>query len=232
MKSYTPLEREILQHISAHISRNEEVSLTQLSDECHVAKSSIIKVLQKLGYQGMKELRRNLRMDAQTSANVLLPRSVTHADLDQASSALAQCFRTHADSRNFIFSGDRRCASLLAAYMSRKLAMFDILSPDSYDYAMTAKGTRSFGFAIFCFHREAGEGGHLGQQSGYGQGMLAEAKHVGYEIVVISDDADLCRDAGADLAILIAKNSEAAIDLYMTRVLMLFELALSKLSRM
>jgi DNA-binding MurR/RpiR family transcriptional regulator len=40
---YSQLDRAIIQAIVAHISKNEEISLTELAQECHVAKSSVVK---------------------------------------------------------------------------------------------------------------------------------------------------------------------------------------------
>lgn len=136
MSNLTHLEREILQHIVAHSSKNEEISLAELSAECHVSKSAIVKALQKLGYHGMRELKGSLRVNAQSSADVLLPRKVTEEGLEQSAQRLACCLSRHRDDRNFIFAGDKRCGDLLASYMSRKLAMFEILAPASYDYAI------------------------------------------------------------------------------------------------
>ncbi len=60
----SPLERQIMQSLVAHISQNEEVSLTELAEECHVSKSSVVKMVQKLGYRGFEDLTYDVRFNA------------------------------------------------------------------------------------------------------------------------------------------------------------------------
>lgn len=73
MPRFSPLERQILQALTSHISQNEEVSLTALAEECHVSKSSVVKAVQKLGYRGFSDLSYHVRFNAQTSSGSLLP---------------------------------------------------------------------------------------------------------------------------------------------------------------
>lgn len=62
--------------------------------------------------------------------------------------------------------------------------------------------------------------------------MLAAACNAGYEIVAISDDASRLDESHADVPILVSENVDAAYDLFISRVLMLFELSLSQMARM
>lgn len=228
----TRLELQILQAITDHIGRNEEVSLTELASECHVAKSTVVKAVQKMGYGGFTELSRSARLSARTSSESMLPSRVVVGDVDASADLLAGCFARCRGSRNWFFSGDRRCGELLASYMSRKLAMFDIFAPTSYDYAMTVPRDLPCGVAFFCFHRELPGQAHLGQREGYGEDMLAAAKRAGFYTVAFSDDGDKARGRTVDLLFEVAPNDNTGADLYASRVIILFERALSNYAKM
>lgn len=231
MPLFSPLERQIVQALTSHISQNEEVSLTVLAQECHASKSSVVKAVQKLGYRGFNDLSYNVRFNAQTSSGSLLPRAITEDSFDAASDALTRCLGRCPGRRNFIFSGDRRCGALIASYMSRKLAMFEIFAPPSYDYAMTARGDLPLGVAFFCFHRELPRHAQWGQQEGYGRGMLKAAREAGFFVVAFSDDPSHGKTQDdTDLMLRISPNDGIDVDLYATRVIMLFEAALARFS--
>ena len=59
------LERAVFRHISQHVAQNEEITLTELAEECHVAKGTVIKAVQKLGYRGFNDFACNVRLNAQ-----------------------------------------------------------------------------------------------------------------------------------------------------------------------
>lgn len=228
MPLFSQLERQIVQALVAHISQNEEVSLTELADEVHVSKSSVVRAVQKLGYRGFPDLTYSVRFNAQSDADMLLPRHVmADSGFDDAAETLARCLLRCAGKRNLIFSGDRRLGALIASYMSRKLAMFDIFAPPSYDYAMTVPGALPCGVAFFCFHRELPGRSVWGQQDGYGEGMLAAARSTGFYVVAFSDNV-APRPSDADLLLRVAPNERDDLDLYAARVIMLFEAALAR----
>lgn len=60
--------------------------------------------------------------------------------------------------------------------------------------------------------------------------MLRAARAAGFSIVAFSDDPDKGAQEGADLLLEIEENDEAGVDLYLTRVLMVFEMALARMS--
>lgn len=233
MPAYSALERQVLQAIIAHVSQNEEISLTELADECHVSKSTVVRAVQKMGYRGFSDLTRSVRLSAQTSADALLPRAVTIGSLDAEAKALACALTRCRGKRNLMFSGDRRLGALLAAYMSRKLAMFDIFAPASYDYAMTAQGALPVGVAFFCFHNELPGRRHLGQQEGYGEGMLRAAHDSGFYVVAFTDSEEIGFASGmVDLTVHITPNDGIAADLYAARVIIVFETALAQYAQL
>lgn len=232
MPSYSALERQILQAVLAHITQNEELSLTELAEECHASKSTVVKAVQKLGYHGFTDLTRSVRLNTQTGPNTLLPRAIVRGNPEHQIDLFARQLARFRHRKNFIFSGDRRCGALLAAYMSRKLAMFDIFAPASYDYAITFRRSLEPGAAIFCFHREAPRYAHLGQQEGYGEGMLHAAKKAGFFIIALTDEEAGEPHPDIDLELAIAPNEGAGGDFFATRVIVLFENALERFAHM
>lgn len=240
MPRLSQLERGIIQALTKHISQNEEVSLTELAAECYVAKSSVVKAVQKLGFRGFGDLAYSARFNAREKDG-LLPRWIVEGDSESSAHTLAEFFESCRDRHNLIFSGDRRLSAPLASYMSRKLAMFDIFATPSYDYAMIRpmsrqgdldkSGMEHSGFALFFFHRELPSQRGLGQQPGFGEGMFAAVSEAGFRIIVISDD-DRELQNQADLLIRIAPNGEADVDLYAVKTLMLFEMSLAHISKM
>ena len=135
MVGLTPLERDIIQLLTQHISCNEEISLTELAEECHVAKSTVVKAVQKLGYGGFGDLTYNIRLNAQ-SAGGLLPRRPVSGDVDDQVDRLSRLLWSCRDKHSILFSGDHRIGAPLSSYMCRKLAMFGIFASASYDYLM------------------------------------------------------------------------------------------------
>lgn len=231
MAMLTSLERQIIQALTRHVSHNDEVSLTELARECHVAKSTVVKAVQKLGYGGFGELAYHARFSAQGRGG-LLPHAVVEGDERRAVEELARMLFGCRGKHSVLFSGDRRVGAPLAAYISRKLAMFGIFASPSYDYLMLNDRPEMCGAAVFFFHRELPERREMGQQPGYGEGMLRAARAAGYAVAVFTDDDDKEGQDAADLLVRMATNAEAGVDLYLARVLMMFEMVLVRLSEL
>ncbi|WP_287786240.1 winged helix-turn-helix transcriptional regulator, partial [Megamonas sp.] len=133
---YSQLERIVIQHIVSHISQNRELTLADIAEQCHVSKSTVIKALQKLGYRGFRDFHRDVRLGARSSNDALLPSRVTRRPVEDEAKALSDLLYRHKGDRNFIFKSDRRSGDLLANYLSRKLSLFGILCPATYDYSI------------------------------------------------------------------------------------------------
>lgn len=219
------LERAVFRHISQHVAQDEEVTLTELAEECHVAKGTVIKAVQKLGYRGFNDFACNVRLNAQSSDTMLLPRRIVEGDADAQAKSLAHVFLACWGKANFIFSGDRRCAALIASYMSRKLASFGLSVPPSYDYAMADPCGLEPGVAFFYFHKELPGREGRGQADDYGKGMLSTARRAGFFIVVVSDDRRRASDTDADMVVPVAQNDGLETDMFVSRVIVLLEKA-------
>lgn len=231
VQTFTRLEEHIIRELAHHISQNEEVSLTFLAEECHVSKSTVIKAVKKLGYQGFDDLVHNIRFNAQTSSGALLPGRLVEGDREEAVCKLAEQLRLCEGRRNFIFAGDRRTSDVVARYMSRKLAMFDLFATMSTDYAMARREVLECGTAFFILHRELPCRSAHEQDAGYGMGMLRSARDAGFDIVAFSDDSNRRAAQEADLLVRISPNEDEDIDLFVPKTLMVFEQALTQYAR-
>ena len=84
MQKLTDTEREIIEKLFASNAVREEISLTELAASCHVAKSTVIKTVKKLGFSGFKDY----LYAYQTSSNIhntrVLPKQVTEGGFDLA----------------------------------------------------------------------------------------------------------------------------------------------------
>lgn len=227
----TALEHDIVQTLMRHVSMDNEISLTQLAEECHVAKSTVVKAVQKLGYGGFGELTHNARFSVQARGG-LLPHAVVAGNEEHTVSELASCFHECRDKHSVLFSGDRRIGLPIATYMSRKLAIFDIFATPSYDYLMVRPDGEANGAALFFLHRGTPGFTNDGQRPGYGQGMMSAARAAGFQVIVFSDEKRTDGIEECDLFVRICENGDLAVDLYMTRVLMLFEMVLVRLSEL
>lgn len=232
MQVFTELEEKIVRHLAKHIQQNDEISLTALADECYVSKATVIKAVKKLGFEGFGDFQHSIRFNVQAQDGVLLPRRVCKQDIDLLVHLFAQALYHARGKRNFIFSGDRRTGRVIANYMSRKLALFDIFAPASYDYMFARQVDLDVGLAIFCFHKELPQKSLLGQQMGYGDGMLETARDAGFTIVAISDEEPVPHEKDIEILIPIAESAADTEDLYIPKVLIFFEQVLAELSCM
>ena len=113
--------------------------------------------------------------------------------------------------------------------MARKLALFDIFAPSSYDYAMVTETALEPGVAIFFFHQQA-RGAF--DEEGVGESMMQTVRERGYRTVVFTDRDDSGVGALADLLLRVSDSGDANLDLFATKVLMLVERALARMARL
>lgn len=223
-QSLSQAERAIVSALNTHITRNKEVSLTDLAAECHVAKSTVVKTLQKLGFRGYQEFSYNFRISQDMQLDALLPRKCVQGDADEVVSELAAAFAWCLDKKNLVFLGGRRMGALLASYFSRKLALFDIFAPASYDYAMVDESHLDAGAAFFFFHRNPSRGFGL---SGTGEMMIDAVHERGFRTIMFTDSDEPRFAQASDLLIRITDNADPGVDLFATKTIMVFEEALS-----
>lgn len=229
----TPLESEVLEDFNYHCRRHERITITQLADECSVARSTISKLAGKLGYDGFTDMREtSLRETRGGISSSLLVENIVAGDLLDEATRLAGVFFESRDKKNLIHFSESLPESIVSPYVSRKLGMLDVFAPASYDYAQVTSTRREMGFALFFYHRYAGRYGKQIPDIDVDRPLVNLMQKKGLEIVVISDGAPQWLRDKAGLLIAIGTDSQPGIDLFIPKALMLVELALSELDEL
>lgn len=230
MQKLTDTEREIIEKLFASNAVREEISLTELAASCHVAKSTVIKTVKKLGFSGFKDY----LYAYQTSSNIhntrVLPKQVTEGDFDLAVALLADCLERCRGKRNICYSGGDPTIGILADYVNRKLNMFRIASVSSYDY-VTFDSLAPKAGVMFFFLQAVPESdkNYVNVRPAY-EGLLAYAAQHGYTTVAIIDAGFPDDLPYIDVAIKLAREPGATMQMFPVKVLMLFESALAAYS--
>lgn len=227
-------DEHILATLNYHVTQNDYVSITVLANECNVAKSTIVKLSKKLGYDGFSDLRDDLAQGGHdVVSDTYLPMSITDTEdvLDDAT-RMAERFWAHRGHNNVLISYPNFCSSLLSSYLARKLAMLGMPAIETYDYA-TIMSVRSLpGIVLFYEHNltPRAERGRIFMSVPRPHFRLAQ--EMGYEVMLVSDEptptlaAQLAHDVFR-----VKPTREPQVDLFIPRVMMLFELMLSECSR-
>lgn len=230
MQKLTDTEREIIEKLFASNAVREEISLTELAASCHVAKSTVIKTVKKLGFSGFKDY----LYAYQTSSNIhntrVLPKQVTEGDFDLAVALLADCLERCRGKRNICYSGGDPIIGTVADYVNRKLNMFRIASVSSYDY-VTFDSLAPEAGVMFFFLQAVPESdkNYVNVRPAY-EGLLAYAAQHGYTTVAIIDAGFPDDLPYIDVAIKLAREPGATMQMFPVKVLMLFESALAAYS--
>ena len=230
MQKLTDTEREIIEKLFASNAVREEISLTELAASCHVAKSTVIKTVKKLGFSGFKDY----LYAYQTSSNIhnthVLPKQVTEGGFDLAVALLADCLERCRGKRNICYSGGDPIIGTVADYVNRKLNMFRIASVSSYDY-VTFDSLAPKAGVMFFFLQAVPESdkNYVNVRPAY-EGLLAYAAQHGYTTVAIIDAGFPDDLPYIDVAIKLAREPGATMQMFPVKVLMLFESALAAYS--
>lgn len=146
--TFTAVEQTIIDALVRHSALREEITLSALASECHVAKSTVIKTVQKLGFRGFKDFVYTYKLSSSVRPDRLLPERIVDGNIDESADILANHFFRFSTTKNFIHLGGRELVAPIAQYVSRKLAMFDIFAPATYDYALMEQNRLPHGFAL------------------------------------------------------------------------------------
>ncbi len=221
----TGTEREVLEALIAHNALCEETSLAELAEECHVAKSTVVKTLQKLGYEGFQDYVYSHQATSSIQGARILPRHVVEGSFSQAVEELAASIARCRGKGSVAYSGGEPGASL-AAYVSRKLNMFGLSVCPSYD-AVLFKALSSNAGVMFFFLRPPVHAVQMKDEvrAAY-EGLLGRVQQLGFHTVAFVDAFFDEGVAGVDTLIKIAGDRSTAMNMYPVKVLMLFEAAL------
>ena len=230
MQKLTDTEREIIEKLFASNAVREEISLTELAASCHVAKSTVIKTVKKLGFSGFKDYLYAYQTSSNIHSTRVLPQHVTEGDFDLAVAMLADCLERCRGKRNICYSGGDPAIGIVADYVNRKLNMFRLTSVSSYDY-VTFDSLAPEAGVMFFFLQEipASDKNYVNVRPAY-EGILSYAVQHGYTTVAIIDAGFPDDLPYIDAAIKLARTPSTVTQMFPVKVLMLFESALAAYS--
>lgn len=219
-KKLTDIEKDIMTHLQYHISKEEKISLTELAEECHVAKSTIVKTAKKIGYSGYVEMLHYMQNRHNEKQARDLAYDLIEGNLNEMIHLLANKINECKDKKNLVVGYGN--IDLLSAYLSRKLEMFDIFAPSTYEVNMIQNPRKEKGIAFFCDLREKGVKRR--------REMLSLAKQEGYYIIAFGDVSNQWIKQYAELYIPLRTTHYKNADFYTAKMLIFFELLLSELA--
>lgn len=218
MSKMSDLEKEVMLQIQKNITLKNKISLNDLAQECHVSKSTVVKLAKKLGYSGYVEMIHKMYSEHEWSDP--FQSDLIEGDLGWTVRKLAQKLREFAGCKNIIAKslyGDYVCS-----YYSRKLQMFDIFAADTYDYEMILNSWQKKGFALF-----------LSQNNPFGNysELMRLAQKAGYYIIVFATDLTDPLIRYSDYHVIFKKNQYKTADFINAQRIGLLEMVLSEYSR-
>ena len=217
MSRMSDLEKEVMQQIQKNITLKNKISLNDLAQECHVSKSTIVKLAKKLGYSGYVEMVHKMYNDQEWTDPFRT--ELIEGDLEWTVQKLAQKFREFSGCKNIIARAPY--GDYVSSYYARKLQMFDIFAADSYDYGMVLNTGRK-GFALFCTRFDYRGNGEF----------VKLAQKAGYYIICFGEDPSEPLMRYADFHVIFKKNRYKTADFYDAQLVILLEMVLSEYSRM
>lgn len=221
MSKLTNVEKEIVHKLQYYSTMGKKITLANLAQECHVAQSTIVKMSKKMGYSGFVEMYYQMRHKQQEKTNGFLQDDLIEGDIQAVIATLVEKLQACKSSKNIISTYGK--SDILSGYLSRKLGMFDIFAPATYDYVMAEESRLDKGIAFFCDIRKFG--------SESMREMADITKRKGYYIVVFSNEKHNWLESYADLFIQIRTTEYKTADFYCAKVLMFFEILMSEYAR-
>lgn len=223
MVEFTEIENVIMHKLNYRISNNEKVTLTMLSDECHVAKSTVVKFAKKLGYSGFIEMYYQMKEQyrAKNMAEFTFADSIVDGDIHEVLHELTKLLYTHRHAKNFVNAYNRD--DMLSSYVARKLMMFDIFAPSTYDFAMVKNPYLTKGMALFIDLRS--------NRPFVVKDIMKLSKEQGYFIVAFSDEKLDWAKEYVGYFVKIKKTEFFNTNFFEAKVIMLMEMLLSEYSR-
>lgn len=228
MSKLTPTELAIIDALVAHNSIQDEVSLQSIARECSVAKSTVVKAVKKLGFSGFQDYVSSYRISAADRRNVVFPEHITIDAFDNAAAQLANLFISCQHCKNLVSAMGGADMRSLGSYISRKLQLFEMFAPVTYDFA--AFETRRLNPGMYITFAHQMPSGSDGPLPSYEQKYSSLSHEHGYQIVLFTD-TELPQSLPDNvIPIRIAPEANALRDYFSAKVLILFESALAKYS--
>lgn len=220
MSNLTSVEKEILSYLQTQISLSKKITLTMVATDCHVAPSTIVKLSKKLGYSGFVEMQHQMSQQTDNIQTENFQTDLIEGELAQTLKQLALKIKSCENKKNIICSGWND--NLLAHYFSRKLQMFDIFAPASYDYVMTSSKRLNKGIAFF-FSKNNFD---------CDIEMLRLVIQEGYYVIYICEEEPEKMKKLIDYIVEIKKTNYKTADFYGVKTLAFLEMLLSEYSNL
>lgn len=230
MQNLTPTEQSIMVTIDALVQSGEPFTLAQVAEECSVAKSTVTKAVKKLGYEGFRDMVAQLSRPTTEVGENLLPEEFLVGDVLEEAQGLASLIWEMRTRKDIVCSSRSGTGYILPGYLSRKLAMFDIVCPATYDYATAICTLHEPGIAFLILHEGRPTNRVSGTPAEVHEPMLRLIRKEGYHLVAISDDPTAGEQVGADSLVLISPEGSTDLDLFAAKTTMFFEFVWSELS--
>lgn len=223
MVKLTEIENDILHCLNVKIANKEKVSLPKLAEECHVAKSTIVKLSKKLGYSGFVEMYYQMynKQKKKMPFDTAFEDTLIESDLTECVQAISSFLYKYKNCKNFVNSYGRD--DMLSAYISRKLMMFDLFAPSTYDFNMVKNVYLLKGIALFPDLRNK----HPFEV----KDIMKIAKQQGYYIIAFSDSNLTWAKKYVDYFVKIRITEYKTADFFEAKVIMLIEIILSEFSK-
>lgn len=230
----TETDMRVLEAFNYHINENKKFDINTIAKECDVATSTVTHVAKKLGYSGFTEMRESLLVEADSDIGEnFIPSNIVDGDVLDYSGQMAEMIYRHRYDKNVIINSLNAWERILSGYFSRKLSMFNVFSPNTYDYATVVPHHSKVGFAVFFEHRSVERIGSVTESMVPSERFVSLAKQYGYEILLIGDaGSHTFTRSQATLFVPISSHEAPGAELFVPRVVALIEFALSDLAEL
>lgn len=219
----TQIEKDIVTHLQYYITNQKRVTLSELAAECHVAKSTVVKTAKKMGYSGFIEMSYQMQDTFQEAAAGDLANDLVEGDLEEKVLAMAQVLYDFRNCKNLVLTKGNH--DICSKFLSRKLEMFDIFAPSTYEFHMVQNFRMKRGAAVFCDMRKS--------NAERSEELVKLVKHEGYYMIAFCDgSSDSWLRQYADMEIVIRKTVYRTADFYDAKVLIFIERMLSRLAEL
>lgn len=223
MIQLTSSEERILSTLQNRISLRQPTSLENLAAECYVAKSTIIKLAKRLGYDGFVEMYHYYRnRQAPSTQNDTMPfeNDLVVGDLRTTLRELALKLLEYEDCKIILCTtgaGTMIDNEMLGQCIARKMNLLDLIAFPSYDYLMAQPPRREKGIAFF-----------LDISNKKKSSMLELTRREGFYLVGFSDQADSEAKTDMDYFVQLVKTEYRDANFYFSKLLIFFEMLLSE----
>lgn len=216
----TEVDKNVIHCLNKHIYEQKNMKLQELAEECHVAKSTIVKVAKKMGYSGFVEMQYSMKKKQSEYKASNFFHDLIEDDLSFVLDELSRLIIENKENKNLVICNGK--ADILSVYLSKKLSMFDIFAPVTYEYSMVSNPWKKRGIAIFCNTRV--------DYNDKNKTLIELAKKEKYYIIAFYEKTNSWINQYADFGIQIKTTNYKNADFYSAKMLIILEMLFCKLA--